>query len=182
MFPMKTGHLGRRLWVGWTSLTDGLLCLLLLAMIILACVQITLRTFFAGGFLWADPLLRYLVLWSGMLGAVVATREGKHISIDVIAYLAPEKIREWIHLAINLFSCVVAGILTWAAVIFVRNESLFGTGELLNIQSWKWNLIFPAAFGLIAFHFLIALLADILALFGVKVRQATGSETELKGE
>lgn len=179
---MKKAHIGRQLWVGWTWLTDGLLCLLLAAMIFIACIQIALRTFFSGGLLWADPLLRYLVLWSGMLGAVVATREGKHIAIDVITYLAPEKIRAWIRLVINLFSLVVAGILTWTAITFVRNEALFGTNDLLNIPSWIWNLIFPAAFGLIAFHFLIALLIDILALFGVSIRQATRSKTELEGE
>lgn len=172
---MNLYHLGRILWLGWTRLTDGLLCLLLLAMIILACLQITLRTFFSGGFLWADPLLRYLVLWSGMLGAVVATREGRHVAIDVIAYLAPEKVRKGISLLINIFSSVVAGFLTWAAVTFVRNEALFGTNSLLNIPSWGWNLIFPAAFFLITLHFLIALVTDILMLFGIKTDRSTGS-------
>lgn len=175
---MKESHLGRRLWIGWTLVTDGLLCLLLLAMIILACLQITLRTLYSGGFLWADSLLRYLVLWSGMLGAVVATREGKHIAIDVITYLVPEKIRKFISLMTSLFSFLVAGFLTWAAVTFVRNEALFGTGVLLNIPSWGWNIIFPAAFALIAFHFLITLLTDILTLFGIRIDQATRSGTE----
>lgn len=179
---MKGSRIGRQLWIGWTWLTDGLLCLLLLAMICLACVQIALRTFFSGGFLWADPLLRYLVLWSGMLGAVVATREGKHIAIDLITYLAPEKIQGWIRLVINLFSCVVAVFLTWASVTFVRNEALFSSNELLNIPTWAWNLIFPAAFGLIAFHFLVALLADILDLFGIRMNQATRSERKIDGE
>lgn len=179
---MKQTQTGRKIWLGWTWLTDGLLCLLLVAIIGIACLQITLRTFFSGGFLWADPLLRYLVLWSGMLGAVVATREGKHIAIDVITYLAPEKIKKWIHLAINLFSCVVAGALTTASVIFVRNEAMFNSTELLNLPSWAWNLIFPIAFGMITFHFLIALLIDILALFGKTVRQATRSEVESTGE
>ncbi|HSL40042.1 MAG TPA: hypothetical protein VK857_06700, partial [Desulforhopalus sp.] len=44
-----------------------LLGLLLSAMIRLACLQIILRTFFAGGLFWADPVLRYLVIWSGFL-------------------------------------------------------------------------------------------------------------------
>jgi len=171
---MNTSRLGRQLWTGWTWLTDGLLCFLLLAMIILACLQITLRTFFSGGFLWAEPLLRYLVLWSGMLGAVVATREGKHIAIDVVTYLAPEKIQRWIRLLINLFSLAVACFLTWASVTFVRSEASFATNALLDIPSWVWNMIFPAAFALIAFHFLVALLADILLFFGIKADQATG--------
>lgn len=173
---------GRRLWTGWTWITDGLLCLLLAAMISLACLQIILRIFLSGGFLWADALLRYLVLWSGMLGAVVATREGKHITIDLISYLAPEKIRAWVRLAINLFSSGTAMVLTWAAVTFVRNEALYGSTSLLGIPSWQWNLIFPLAFGLIAFHFLVGLLSDILAFFGIRVSQATPQETESASE
>ena len=157
-------------------MTDGLLCLLLLTMIALACLQIFLRTFFSGGFLWADPLIRYLVLWSGMTGAVVATREGKHIAIDVITYLAPEAVKTWIRLVINLFSVAVAVVLTRAACIFVRNEAMFGSASLLSVPSWIWNLIFPVAFGMIAFHFLVGLLADLPALFDSRRRQPSGNE------
>lgn len=170
---MKGADVGKRIWAVWTGLTDGFLCLLLLVMIALACIQIFLRTFFSGGFLWADSLLRYLVLWSGMVGAVVATREGKHIAIDVITYLAPDAVRTWIRLAINLFSAAVAVVLTFAACIFVRNEAMFGSPSLLSVPSWIWNLIFPLAFGMIAFHFLVALLADFPALFSIRRRRPT---------
>jgi TRAP-type C4-dicarboxylate transport system permease small subunit len=46
----------------WTE--EAFLCLLLVAMILLACVQIFLRTFYSSGILWADPLLRYMATWS----------------------------------------------------------------------------------------------------------------------
>jgi TRAP-type C4-dicarboxylate transport system permease small subunit len=170
---MKEATAGRRIWSVWTGLTDGFLCLLLLIMIGLACLQIFLRTFFSSGFLWADPLLRYLVLWSGMLGAVVATREGKHIAIDIITYLAPEGAKTWIRLAINLFSVAVSVVLTWAACIFVRNEAMYGSSSLLSVPSWIWNLVFPLAFGMIAFHFLVALLMDFSALINSRGRRQT---------
>ncbi len=158
-------------------LIDSLLCLLLVAMIILACLQIGLRTFFSGGILWADPMLRYLVLWCGMLGAVVATREKKHIGIDVLGYLVPVQIKVWIELVIDLFSSLVAAVLTWAAVIFVRNELLFGGPSLLNVPSWIWNLIFPVAFALITIHFLLAIPADINAIILKPGDSKTESET-----
>lgn len=158
-------------------LIDGLLCLLLAVMVGLACLQIGLRTFFSGGLLWADPLLRYLVLWSGMFGAVVATREKKHIGIDVVGYLAPEQLKPWIDLILDLFSSCVAAILTWAAVIFVHNERLYGGSPLLAVPSWVWNLIFPAAFGLITVHFLLAIAADIRILASQVRGEAKGSSS-----
>ncbi len=155
-------------------LLDTILCLILVALILLACTQIGLRTFFSGGLLWADPLLRYLVLWCGMLGAVVATREKKHIAIDVVGYLAPEQLKPWLSLILNLFSTLVAAILTWAAVIFVSNERLFGGSPLLTIPTWIWYLIFPIAFTLITVHFLLALTTDIRSLRTRFQEQKTG--------
>ena len=146
------------------QLIDCLLCLLLVTMVVIACLQVFLRTFFSGGLIWADPLLRHLVLWCGMFGAVVATRENKHIGIDVVGYLAPDQVKPWMDLFINIFSSLVASLLTWASVTFVRNEFLYGSSPLLSIPSWVWYLIFPIAFGLIAIHFLQATMAGLITL------------------
>ncbi|TFG38043.1 MAG: TRAP transporter small permease [Desulfobacterales bacterium] len=145
-------------------LEEGFLCLLLVSMILLACLQIALRGIFSGGLLWADPLLRYLVLWSGMFGAAVATRTGKHIALDVVSYLVPASMKSWMQLLIHLFSTLVSAALTWAAIIFVRNEAEFGGTSLLSIPSWAWNLVFPLAFGLITFRFFSAGVADLMAI------------------
>ena len=138
------------------------LCLLLTAMIILACLQIILRGIFSGGLLWADPVLRYLVLWTGMFGASAATRHGRHITIDIISYLIPAMPDPWLKAFINFFSASVSCVLTYAAIIFVVNEAAFGGRELLGIPSWGWNLVFPLAFFLIT---LLAALASVPGLF-----------------
>ena len=172
---MNYRRFGRQVLRFENHLINALLCLLLAAMIVLACLQIALRTFFSGGLLWADPLLRYLVLWCGLLGAVVATRENKHIAIDVVGYLVPEPVQPWIRLIIDFFSSLVAAVLTWAAVVFIRNEAVFGSSPLLSIPSWIWNLIFPMAFGLITLHFLVAAAAGIRALMDLFRGRATGA-------
>ena len=60
------------------------LSLLLFSMIGLSSLQIILRNFFQGGFFDTEPLLRLMVLWIGLIGAVAASRVYKHIAIDVI--------------------------------------------------------------------------------------------------
>ena len=47
-------------------------------MILLAFLQIVLRNVFSSGISWGDPLVRYLVLWVGFIGASLATKESKH--------------------------------------------------------------------------------------------------------
>lgn len=139
---------------------DGFLCLVLAAMMLFACWQIVLRFLFAGGLVWADALLRYLVLWAGLFGAVIATREGRHIAIDIASHLLPGRLLPFLRLFIDLCSAAVTGVLTWAAVVFVQNERLYGNEVLLAIPFWVWNLVFPIAFGLITLRFLGAAVSE----------------------
>ena len=135
-----------------------ILCLLLTTMIFLACVQIILRTFFASGLLWADPLLRYLVLWCGLIGAVAATGQGKHIALDITGNSLPKKLEPWITLISHLFCTLAAGGLTWAGWRFLLSEIEFGGMGPLSLPLWFWNGVFPGAFGLIALKYLLLLL------------------------
>lgn len=133
---------------------DLLLSLVLLSMILLACTQIFLRTFLSSGLLWADPLLRYLVLWSGLLGAVAATGQGKHIALDILSRKMPKRIAPWLALITHVFCCLVSAGLTWAGVIFIQGELEFATIGPLSVPLWFWNGIFPVAFGLIFLKYL----------------------------
>ena len=139
--------------VSWIE--ETFLCLLLTSMIILACVQIFLRFFFSGGFAWADPLLRYMVLWAGLFGAAVATKNCKHITIDITSHLLPDRFKPWLQVLLNLFSAGVCSVLTYAAINFVRDEATYGGRGLLDIPSWGLNLVFPLAFAVISLRFII---------------------------
>lgn len=163
-FFKETGRILQRL-------EEGFLCLLLMTMMLLAFAQIVMRSFFSGGFLWADSFLRYLVIWSGMFGAALATRKGKHIALDIVTYLVPKWLQPWLKCFIDFFSFLVALVLAYAAVIFVRNEAEFGASILLAVPVWCWNLVFPLAFSLIALRFLSSAVADLLVLLGKKEQQ-----------
>ena len=145
----------------FTRAEEAFLCSLLFAMVLLACVQIFLRIFFASGILWADPLLRYMVIWAGLMGAAVATKESKHISIDIISHLVPERYLPWLRILLNLFSAGVCIILTVAAVKFVRDEAMYGGRGILDIPSWALNIIYPLAFSIIGVRFLVLALQGL---------------------
>jgi TRAP-type C4-dicarboxylate transport system permease small subunit len=132
-----------------------LLSLFLVTMIILAVYQILLRWFTSGGLVWIDPLLRYLVLWSGLLGAVYATSQDKHIAINISDFVLPETAGKWLSFVTSCFSTIVAGLLCRASLLFIQSEIEFGGTGLFNLPSWTWGLIFPLSFALICFHFTI---------------------------
>ena len=142
-------------------LEDIVLSTILVSMILLACTQIFLRTFFTSGLLWADPLLRYLVLWSGLIGAVAATGQGKHIALDIIGKNMPAVFAPWLALLSHIFSCLVSSGLTWAAVIFIRGEWEYSAAGPLSLPLWFWNSIFPLAFFFMAVKYLFLSLLQL---------------------
>ena len=149
------------------SIEEKLLCLLLAAMILLACLQIFLRTVFSGGLLWIDPLLRYLVLWSGLLGAVTATGQGKHIALDIFSGRIPAALDPWFMLLSQLFSTLAAAGLTWAGYLFLVGEIEGGGNGPLMLPLWFWNGAFPLAFFFIACKSCLLFLLQLKALLRI---------------
>ncbi|MFB0505324.1 MAG: TRAP transporter small permease [Thermodesulfobacteriota bacterium] len=126
---------------------------LLTLMVGLAFLQIVLRIFFDTGILWGDPVLRHVLLWAGLLGATMATKEGKHINIDVISRLLPDRGKVVIQAVTDLFSTFICILLILASLKFLRDEFHVGTLAFLKIPIWTVGVIFPVAFGLIALRF-----------------------------
>ncbi len=97
-------------------LEEAVLALLLGAMIVLSSLQILLRGVFDSGIAWADPMLRALVLWVGLLGAVTASRGGRQITVDVISRLLSGRVRAAAGAVTSLFTAGVAGVLAYHGV------------------------------------------------------------------
>ncbi|MET0084051.1 MAG: TRAP transporter small permease [Sedimenticola sp.] len=136
-------------------LEDSLLVLLLSAMILLASSQILMRNAWDMGQFWIDPLLRLLVLWLGLLGAMAATRESRHISIDIVSHHLPPQVRAAVHLVTDLFAAAVCALLAYHAARFVLFEREDGTLLFLSIPAWVGELVLPIGFGIMALRFLL---------------------------
>ena len=138
-----------------------LITILLSLMIAIAFLQIVLRNIFATGIAWADPLVRNLVLWVGFVGAAIATREGKHITIDVLPQWVHPQVKTIIGIIIQLFAAFICGLLTFAAVKFVRNEAIMGSITFVGVPAWLPQLILPITFGIMALRFFLLALKDL---------------------
>ena len=129
--------------------------ILLSLMILFSFTQVLLRNFFNDGILWADIFVRQLVLWVGFLGASLAVREGKHISIDFLPNVLPKSWGKYIRFAVNLTAGIVSGFLTVAAWRFVQFEMEGQATLFLDIPVWAFQLILPYSFGVISARFLL---------------------------
>lgn len=134
---------------------DWLLTLFVVALIVLAGLQIVLRNVFDGGFTWAEPVLRMLVLWSAMLGALIAARDDQHIGLDFInRFVDGVKLRVARVVALG-FATVLCGAMAWYSWGLVELDREGGTEGVVGIPAWVLELVLPAGFALMAVRFAI---------------------------
>jgi TRAP-type C4-dicarboxylate transport system permease small subunit len=144
---------------------DIVLVLILTTMILLAASQIVLRNFFGFGFIWADELLRMLVLWIAVAGAVAASRTDKHISIAVLDRFLPVKMKAAVKVLVDLFTAGICLIVTWYSIDFVRTSHEYGDILLGSVPAWILQLVLPIGFGLISWRYLLFSCKHFVALF-----------------
>ncbi len=135
------------------NVEDSLLVFILFAMITLAFSQIVMRNFFGTGTIWLDPLLRVLVLWTGLLGALVATRQDKQISVDVLTRILPENLKTISNIITRSFAAIVSGIIAWHSFKFLIDEWHSGVMAFASVPAWLTESIIPFGFTVIALRY-----------------------------
>lgn len=143
-------------------LEDTVLAVLLGSMVTLAALQILLRNAFDSGLIWIDPLLKVMVLWLGLLGALAATREDRHITVDVLSRLLPPVPRRVTYVFTRLFAGMVCGLVAWHSARFVAMEMESDVAAFGSFPLWLAEGIIPFSFALIALRFFISALRGAL--------------------
>ncbi len=131
-----------------------LLYLLLIGMICVTIIARNLLHFSPHRLLELAPTV---VLWLALVGATLALKHHRHIKIELLLRLLPEKARLAVMAVANLFAMAICALLAWAAVPFVLNEAaLFGR--------WGWVAVcFPVFFGIAFLRFSFELLGFMQA-------------------
>ena len=132
-----------------------LIVLILSLMILLSFSQMLLRNFFDMGIIWGDTLFRQWVLWLGFLGASLAVKHDKHISIEVLTSLSSIYWKRVIKAFTSFATGIISGFLTFAAWSFMQFEKEFESVLFLNIPVWIFQAVLPYSFMVIAIRFVI---------------------------
>lgn len=141
--------------VTWAE--NALLIAMLALMVLLAAAQILLRNFMDMSIFGADQLLRLLVLWVAFLGAVAASREGKHIHVDAVARWLPGRVKAGVAALTDLFTLCVCLVLAWQALRFMQSARASGEMAFGALPVWVAAIILPLAFTLIALRYTLRL-------------------------
>jgi TRAP-type C4-dicarboxylate transport system permease small subunit len=143
---------------------DGILVAILCLMIGVAALQIVLRNFFGAGIVWGDMLVRILMLWIGLVGAMVAARQNKHISIDLVARYLPRRFNLPVKAFVELFVTVVCTLAAFYSYVFVRTEFYDGGPAFGQVPVWVCGAVIPVAFAVMALRYLMMSLIKVHAI------------------
>lgn len=128
---------------------------LLSSMIVLAVGQIVLREIFSTGIIWADELLKIMVLWLAMVGSIAACRDDRHIRIDAVSHLFPEWLMKITRVLVDVFAAIVCGVIAWQSWRYLQIEIEFEDLVLVSTPAWIAHIVLPLAFALISYRFVI---------------------------
>ena len=135
------------------ALENHVLVALFALLFLLSVGHILLRTAFGVTIPWADPLVRHLVMWIGLWGALIATREDRHLRIEALQPMIPSAISGPLQRILNAVSALVCGVLCWQSIRFIEQEKSYGTKAFQNVDAWPFQLVFPLVFFLMALRY-----------------------------
>jgi len=140
---------------------DSILVGLLMLMITLAVLQIFLRNLFETGIVWSDVLVRILVLWVGLVGAMVASRKGNHINIDIMERFLSERAKIVVNFVVELFTAFICSMVAYYSIQFVHMELIGGGRAFANVPTWVCEAIIPFAFVVIAIRYVLLSIVNL---------------------
>src|SRR5262249_52015723 len=91
-----------------------------------------------------------LTLWLGMLGAAVAAREGKLLTLATGEFLPKGAIGNAAHIFAATVGAMISTVLCLAAVALLRSDRTAGAMLTEYIPVWVADIALPVGFGLIA--------------------------------
>ena len=161
----ETPGLAARLERWGTALENAALVILLSALMLLAVAQIVLRVFFSFGFVWADELVKLLVLWIALIASIAAARSNRHLRIDVLSHFVAEKYARIPRVIVDAFAAFMCGVLAWHSWRYIELVIEFEDTVLIDVPAWMAYVLLPLSFVLMSYRFLLAAGSGLLKTF-----------------
>lgn len=129
---------------------NGFAMLLLFSMAIIPVIEMVFRKLFNTGIAGSIVYVQHLTLWVGFVGAIIATRDKRHLTITSLDEFLPAPVKKAASILRNFASTAICFALFLASVHLVRSETIAGN---LALPTWVMELILPIGFIIMALRF-----------------------------
>ena len=137
---------------------------LLVMMSFFVLLQVFSRYLFNFSFVWAEELVRYLMIWMVMIGASLVQSKNDHIRIDFFPLLAGPKGRRIMETFFRLCTLLFLVIILIKGIKIANFNRLFESSGLRISMFWP-TLAIPIGALLMGFYTTTALVRDFYRLF-----------------
>ena len=116
-------------------------------------MQVIARNLFDTGIFLGDALVRVLVLWVTLVGAMVASRNDEHIRMDLLTRFVGESRKPALKRIANAFTCIVCGVFAWHSYLFVLSEYEVQVLAFAQVPAWLCEAIMPFGAGVMSIRY-----------------------------
>jgi tripartite ATP-independent transporter DctM subunit len=95
-----------------TFVENGVVFLAFAVAVVLPAIEIVMRIFFKSGIHASSEYVRHSVIWITFAGAMITSRQGRHLSMEAGIALLGHPLRDWIESITAHFSVAIAAVLT----------------------------------------------------------------------
>ena len=156
--PLPSLRWQQRVWhglkPGWME--NGAMALAMAVLVILPLTGIVLRPLIHSGLDGGGAIVQHLVLIVGMLGAVMAAREGRLITLSNLEEMFLRgRARDASRMVCAAASASISVLLGVAGLQFVQSEREFPTILAYGVPTWWIELALPLGFFLVAWRLVL---------------------------
>lgn len=144
---------------------------MVLVMFLLVFTNVVTRYVFGFSLNWAEELARYLMIWTGYLGAGLAMREGRHVAIEYLQERLPRPMALALRAIIGVVILLFMGTLAYLGYQYV----LFAMSLKTAALQWKVGYVYTILpIGALTF------IIHMLASFREYVAQVPGDDSTVE--
>ena len=148
----------------WLESIQTYSCIFFLALMsLVVIVQVFSRYIFNFSFVWAEELVRYLMIWMVMLGSALVQSKNEHIRIDFFPMLAGARGRRVMEFFFRLATLIFLVIITYKGFKVSYFNRLFESSGLRISMLWP-TLAIPLGAISIGSYTIIGMVQDIYRL------------------
>ena len=148
----------------WLQSMQTYSCIFFLSLMsLIVIVQVFSRYVFNFSFVWAEELVRYLMIWMVMLGSALVQSKNEHIRIDFFPMLAGARGRRVMEVFFRLATLIFLAIIVYKGFKVSYFNRLFESSGLRISMMWP-TLAIPLGAISIGSYTIIGLVQDIYQL------------------
>jgi TRAP-type C4-dicarboxylate transport system permease small subunit len=142
---------------------------LLVLMALATLLNVVARYFFNSPVPWADEFSRYAFIWLVFVGAVVCTKQGRHISIDLVVTALPSRIRPFIQMLADVATAALMLIIIYFG--WILTSSATQPTSTLKVPQYVVYMVVPLSALLILLRTIKDIMRAVRASFAAGTKR-----------